>query len=405
MCSLSAPSMCELQYGTMPSLELGESPRPRSPMMVSYGTPGVIGMVLIAFTNRLFGESVSTLLARRFGFSSSSRMPVTRSISSLASLVSVGSRISSRGESSEPAAREIAAAQRRGDEDDAPDFRPMPKEQFLPEILAGVRRERHLIRRASEDFHPKLIAAVGEQQPADAAAHAVADHDHRFHLGKALFHAIEFLAQDRGEVRIRVAARITVEPELVVLPDHRIAAQRVDHRRPGRLRIHQPVNDEHDGLVRIVGLEPLDRRGVREFLRVNRRARLVLLRIGLLEHDRERHGEIRRERKGAAVKGDGLVRERIFELEHAAPALEVRDHGDAVEKSRRREILSRLLVLLALDGDDRRADARRGGALSHVFAADVELVRRREVVERGIPLRTRIGFVGEDEIAVARRAR
>src|SRR5271165_1338046 len=29
-----APSICELQYGTTPSLELGASPLPRSPMMV-----------------------------------------------------------------------------------------------------------------------------------------------------------------------------------------------------------------------------------------------------------------------------------------------------------------------------------------------------------------------------------
>ena len=29
-----APSICELQYGTTPSLEFGASPLPRSPMMV-----------------------------------------------------------------------------------------------------------------------------------------------------------------------------------------------------------------------------------------------------------------------------------------------------------------------------------------------------------------------------------
>jgi hypothetical protein len=42
--------MCELQYGTAPSLELGESPRPRSPMIVLYGTPGFMGIVFIALS-------------------------------------------------------------------------------------------------------------------------------------------------------------------------------------------------------------------------------------------------------------------------------------------------------------------------------------------------------------------
>ena len=48
MRSLSEPFMCELQYGTTPSLEFGESPRPRSPMIVLYGTSDVIGIAFIA---------------------------------------------------------------------------------------------------------------------------------------------------------------------------------------------------------------------------------------------------------------------------------------------------------------------------------------------------------------------
>src|ERR1700739_4229220 len=92
MCSLSAPFMCELQYGTTPSLEFGESPRPRSPMIVLYGTPAVIGIVFIALRKRLFGERESTLLDRRIGFSSASSIRVRRSISRLAFLLWGGSR-------------------------------------------------------------------------------------------------------------------------------------------------------------------------------------------------------------------------------------------------------------------------------------------------------------------------
>ena len=84
MSSLSAPFMCELQYGTTPSLEFGESPRPRSPMIVLYGTPGVIGIEFIALRKRLFGERESTLLDRRIGFSSAFSIRVRRSISWLA---------------------------------------------------------------------------------------------------------------------------------------------------------------------------------------------------------------------------------------------------------------------------------------------------------------------------------
>jgi hypothetical protein len=70
----------------------------------------------------------------------------------------------------------------------------MLKEKFLPKIFPHARRQRHLIRRATEDVHPKFAPAVGQQQPADAASHAVADYNHRFHFRKPLFHAIEFAA-------------------------------------------------------------------------------------------------------------------------------------------------------------------------------------------------------------------
>src|SRR5205807_9927760 len=62
-------------------------------MIVSYGTPAVIGMVFIALRKRLFGERLSTLFARLLGFSSSSLMLVTLSISWLAWLLTADSRI------------------------------------------------------------------------------------------------------------------------------------------------------------------------------------------------------------------------------------------------------------------------------------------------------------------------
>src|SRR5262249_41214338 len=97
--------------------------------------------------------------------------------------------------------------------------------------------QRYLIRRPAEDFHPKLITAVRKEQPTDAATHTVTDHHHRFKMRKLLFHFIEFVAQDRCRIWEGISAWITVEPELIMLSDNRIALQSVYHRRPGGLRI------------------------------------------------------------------------------------------------------------------------------------------------------------------------
>ena len=75
-----------------------------------------------------------------------------------------------------------------------------------------------------------------------------------FFAGKRFSTRSSSAAQDGGGIGIRIAARVAVEPELVILSDDWIAAQRVDHRRPCRLRIHQAMDDEHDRLVRVVRL-------------------------------------------------------------------------------------------------------------------------------------------------------
>src|SRR4029077_20820106 len=111
----------------------------------------------------------------------------------------------------------------------------MTKEQFFPEIFADVRRKWHLVRWLAKDFRPKLISAVGEEQPADAATHTMSDNHHRFHFGKALFNSVEFFTQDRRGIGIWIPARVTIKPELVVFPADPVAAQLVDHRSPGRL--------------------------------------------------------------------------------------------------------------------------------------------------------------------------
>src|SRR4029453_19486926 len=111
-----------------------------------------------------------------------------------------------------------------GEENPPSISRAQKKKQVLRKSLGAVRRKRHVVRRSPKNFHPKLIAAVSEEEPADAAAHAVSDDYHRPELWEALFHRVEFLPQDRCGIGIGIAARVTIKPELVMLPDNRIAA-------------------------------------------------------------------------------------------------------------------------------------------------------------------------------------
>src|SRR5947209_6018537 len=134
----------------------------------------------------------------------------------------------------------------------------MLEEEFLAKILAGLWRERHFSRRPAEEFHPKLIAAVGKQYTADAPAHAVSDYHHWFEFRKLLLHFVKLFAKNRRGIGKGITSRVTVEPELVMLSDDRITSQLVNHRGPRSLGILQAMDHKHHGLVRIERLEPLD---------------------------------------------------------------------------------------------------------------------------------------------------
>src|SRR5262249_34527681 len=70
-------------------------------------------------------------------------------------------------EPSDPSAGHIGSAEWGGDEDNPAYFWSMSKQKFLPKILAGLWGKRYFIRWTAEDFHPKLIAAVGKKHPTD----------------------------------------------------------------------------------------------------------------------------------------------------------------------------------------------------------------------------------------------
>src|SRR5690242_17643358 len=96
------------------------------------------------------------------------------------------------GKFPDPAGGHVASAQRRCNEYHASDFGPVTKKQFLAKILPRFRRKRYFIRRSAEDFHPKLIAAVGEKHPANATPHAVANHYHGLEMWELFLHFIKF---------------------------------------------------------------------------------------------------------------------------------------------------------------------------------------------------------------------
>ena len=72
---------------------------------------------------------------------------------------------------------------------------------------------------------PELIAAIGDHEAANHAAHAVADEDDFFAEGELLLDGIELMPHDRRGIGIGITAGIAIEPKLVVLPDEGIAAQ------------------------------------------------------------------------------------------------------------------------------------------------------------------------------------
>ena len=303
-------------------------------------------------------------------------------------------------DAAEPVGGEIAAAKRGGDENDAADFGAGFENQGLDDDVAGAALEGGFRNGTVENFFPEFLAGVGDEESADAAAHAVPDDDHGLAEWVFFLNGVELAAQDRGGVGERVAARVAVKPELKLATDGFVGAEAVDERCPCRGGVHEAVDDEDDGFVGIVGLEAGNPRGLGEFRGAEHAGEFEFFRLGLLEHHSEGNGEVGRERQTMAVERDGLGGERVFEGEFGGLAAEAKDGGDAVEDVGLREILAGAGVFLAADGDERGADAGFGRALGDIFAVNIELVGGHEFVERGIPARAGVFFRGEDQVAV-----
>jgi hypothetical protein len=163
------------------------------------------------------------------------------------------------------------------------------------------------------------------------------------------------------------------------------------------------MDDEHDSLAWIVGLEPCDVRGLGVFPRSQQPRELELFGVLRRQHHRQRDGKIRRERKAGSAEPHSLGVERIFKREDAAAPIETCKRRDAVINVRHRKRLAVVPARLAADRDERRAEAILGRAARDVGAVDVELVSRHELVKRGVPLRARVGLVREHEFAAISR--
>ena len=257
-----------------------------------------------------------------------------------------------------------------------------------------------MIGRTAEDFFPEFRAGIRDEKSADASTHAVADNDHRLADGIFFSDGIELAAQDRSGVGKGVAARVAVEPELVILADRLVAAEVVDERSPSRGSIHETVNDEDDGLVRIVGLEAGNSSGLRVFFGMEQAGEFKFFRLGFLEHHGERHGEIGGEWLPTAFERNRLGGERVFEGKFGDRASEADHRSDAVVNMGKRKSLGSASVFIAADGDDGRTDTGLDRALVDILAVDIELVGGHEFVEGGIPARAGVFFSGEDEFAI-----
>src|SRR4029077_3101273 len=58
-----------------------------------------------------------------------------------------------------------------------------------------------------------------------------------------------------------------------------------------------------------------------------------------------------------------------------------------------------VFTFLPLNGDDWSTNPSASGTLGNIFSAHIEFVSRREIVERWVPLRSRIKFICQHKLA------
>src|SRR6266550_1151491 len=172
-----------------------------------------------------------------------------------------------RTDASDPVAGKICTTMWCGHEDHAPNIAPVIEdENFLKEVFTlGVHRG--LGRRMSKSFDPESRAGIGKQSSCDTSAHAMSHHYHRFAQRIFFLNRVEFLPENGCAIRIRITAGIAVEPNLVIAPEIRIAAEIVHHWHPRYRCVNEAMDHEQHSFVWIIGFKPGDPGSTGVFLR------------------------------------------------------------------------------------------------------------------------------------------
>src|SRR5438128_3209204 len=209
----------------------------------------------------------------------------------------------------------------------------------------------------SESIEPESRAGIGKQSVGDGSAHAMSDYHHRFAQRKFLFDGVELLPEDGRAIRIRIAAGIAVEPNLVIAPEIHIAAQIIQHWHPRHRCVHEAMDEKHDRFVWIVRFKAYDPSGRGVFLWPEETGESKLLGFfpGKLEGICGR--EVCRKGIDMSVHSHGLRSEGIVHRNDTARTLELRRRGNAIKNVGRAKVLRRLLGGKVSDGNEWRSDS------------------------------------------------
>src|SRR5687767_2280420 len=202
----------------------------------------------------------------------------------------------------------------RGHKNRAVYFTPFFKDEDTGEQLPGVFRKRSLGWGLLKNIAPnRILTAIAHHHPRQQPSHAVTDHDDRFVIWKRLVEPIEVAAQECRRVRKWIAAWVSEEPELIGIPNFRVAEQGIKHWHPCSRRVLQPVDKEDRNPLSIVGLQPVEQRRVFVFRWMQEAFQGELLRFFAHEKSGDGGAEIAPQRKTSARHRDGFLVERVLE--------------------------------------------------------------------------------------------
>ena len=217
-----------------------------------------------------------------------------------------------------------------GEKNHPVDFGTMLENEGIGHDLAGLLREAHFSWWLIVSSIPEVHAAIRHQDPADHASHAVSQHDHVLMIRVAGADLVQLLAQFRCTQRIRITRGIAEEPDLVILPDHRISAKALDHGGPGGLGITQSMDAQNGDFFGIIGLQPGQAGFCGKIFRLEQAAEFLFPWFEFRQAQGNRGREICRQGVAPASHGDVLDREWIRRARDALLTFDFHQAGHPV---------------------------------------------------------------------------